>query len=93
MSFATLLPLGMLQLYHSVSSGYFEARSLEFLTTETAAALEWMRLPGDALFIVGILPLLYVGWISVRHMAAPVAATKPSDRLFTEVSEEMGARP
>jgi nitric oxide reductase subunit B len=92
MSFATLLPLGILQLYHSVSSGYFEARSLEFLTTETAAALEWMRLPGDALFIVGILPLLYISWISVRYMAAPVTLEEPTELLFTEVTEKAKAR-
>ncbi len=92
MAFATLLPLGLLQLYHSVSSGYFEARSLEFLTNQTASALEWMRLPGDALFITGILPLLYLSWLSLRHMAAPVVAGKPSDSLFTEVTEEVGAR-
>src|SRR5262245_32005728 len=48
MSFATLLPLGVLQLYHSVKTGYFEARSLEFLTSDLNALLEWMRLPGDA---------------------------------------------
>ena len=30
MSFATLFPLGVLQLYHSVKAGYVEARSLEF---------------------------------------------------------------
>jgi nitric oxide reductase subunit B len=92
MAFATLLPLGLLQLYHSVSSGYFEARSLEFLTNQTASALEWMRMPGDALFITGILPLLYVSWISIRHMAAPIAADKPSDSLFVEAAEEVGAR-
>jgi nitric oxide reductase subunit B len=92
MSFATLLPLGILQLYHAVSSGYFEARSLEFLSTETASALEWMRLPGDALFIAGILPLLYVSWISIRHMAAPVTMEEPKDLLFTEVTEEVGAQ-
>ena len=28
MVFATLLPLGILQLYHSVDEGYHEARSL-----------------------------------------------------------------
>ena len=53
MCFATLLPLGILQLYESVNEGYFEARELEFLTNDTNALLEWLRLPGDLLFIVG----------------------------------------
>ena len=46
MSFATLFPLGILQLYESVNNGYYEARTLEFLTNETNALIEWMRLPG-----------------------------------------------
>ena len=49
MVFATLFPLGILQLYHSVSVGYFDARSLEFLSNRTNALLEWLRLPGDTL--------------------------------------------
>ena len=32
MVFATLFPLGVIQLYHSVSSGYFDARTLQFIT-------------------------------------------------------------
>jgi nitric oxide reductase subunit B len=48
MVFATLFPLGLLQLYHSVSVGYFDARSLKFLSNHTNSMLEWLRLPGDA---------------------------------------------
>jgi nitric oxide reductase subunit B len=40
MCFATLLPLGLLQLYESVSNGYYEARTLEFLTNDTNALIE-----------------------------------------------------
>jgi VIT1/CCC1 family predicted Fe2+/Mn2+ transporter len=40
----TPLPLGILQLYESVGHGYWEARELEFLTNETNALLEWLRL-------------------------------------------------
>ena len=32
MVFVTLLPLGILQLYHSVDAGYFEARQLNYIT-------------------------------------------------------------
>ena len=46
MCFATLLPLGILQLYKSVDKGYFEARELKFLTNHTNALIEWLRLPG-----------------------------------------------
>ncbi len=61
MFFATLFPLGVLQLYHSVNVGYFDARTLKFITNGTNALLEWLRFPGDVLFIVGgVLPLLYI---------------------------------
>ena len=41
MCFATLLPLGVLQLYKSVSDGYFAARQLEFITNPNNQLLEW----------------------------------------------------
>ena len=60
MTFATLFPLGIMQLYESVN-GYYEARSLEFLTNDTNTPIEWLRLPGDILFIVGgAVPLVYM---------------------------------
>ena len=44
MVFATLFPLGVIQLYHSVSSGYFDARTLQFITGGPNPVLEWLRL-------------------------------------------------
>jgi nitric oxide reductase subunit B len=88
MVFASLFPLGILQLYHSVSKGYFDARSLGYLTERTNALIEWLRLPGDVLFIAGgILPILYLTWLAVRHMARHVAREQPAEILFTEVVE------
>jgi nitric oxide reductase subunit B len=67
MVFATLLPLGVVQLYHSISVGYDDARSLKFLTSGYNPLLEWLRLPGDALFILGgTLPIVYLCWLGVR---------------------------
>ena len=64
MCFATLLPLGIAQLYKSVNDGYWEARDLHFLTEDTNALLEWLRLPGDIVFIVGCpLPVLYICFV------------------------------
>ena len=54
MVFVTLLPLGVLQLYHSVNDGYFEARSLGYITRPGNSVLEWLRLPGDVILIVGV---------------------------------------
>jgi nitric oxide reductase subunit B len=93
MSFATLFPLGVLQLYESVNTGYFDARTTEFLTNDTNALFEWMRLPGDVLFIGGgVLPLLYLCWLGVRHTVPRVTLEEPEDHLFTEITEPAGAR-
>ncbi len=57
--FSRPAPARDLQLYESVNHGYYEARELKFLTNSTNTLLEWLRLPGDILFIVGgVLPLL-----------------------------------
>ncbi|HUJ31145.1 MAG TPA: cbb3-type cytochrome c oxidase subunit I [Candidatus Acidoferrum sp.] len=88
MVFATLFPLGILQLYHSVSVGYFDARSLKFLSNHTNALLEWLRLPGDTLFILGgTLPVLYLSWLGVCRMKPRTTLEEPRDVLFTEIVE------
>jgi nitric oxide reductase subunit B len=89
--FATLFPLGVLQLYHSVSFGYFDARTLQFITGGANPVLEWLRLPGDVLFIVGgVLPLLYLSWLSIRYMVPKVATEESKDVRFTEIVERTG---
>ena len=91
MCFATLLPLGIAQLYKSVDDGYWEARELEFLTNNTNAALEWLRLPGDIVFIAGgALPVLYITYIGIRHTVKRVTLEEPEDILFTEIHEPEG---
>jgi nitric oxide reductase subunit B len=92
MVFATLFPLGVVQLYHSVSSGYFDARTLQFIAGGANPVLEWLRLPVDVLFIVGgVPPILYLWWLSIRYM---VPAVKPTEEereiLFTEVVGRTG---
>ena len=88
MCFATLFPLGILQLYESVSHGYYEARTLEYITNDTNALFEWVRLPGDVVFIVGgVLPLLYLCYLGVRHTVPRVTMEEPEDILFTEIAE------
>jgi nitric oxide reductase subunit B len=68
MAFANLFPLGIVQLYHAVDTGYWYARSLEFIRLSWVNTLEWARLPGDALFILGgALPLVWLCWQALRH--------------------------
>ena len=89
MVFASLFPLGLLQLYHSVSVSYFDARSLKFISDQTNSMLEWLRLPGDALFIAGgSLPLLYLCWLGVRRMKPQPPREEPDGVLFTEIQEK-----
>ncbi|BBZ05394.1 nitric oxide reductase [Mycolicibacterium chitae] len=92
MVFATLLPLGVLQLYASVNDGYFEARSLGYITQPGNVVLEWMRMPGDIVFIGGgILPFIWMSWIAVRSFwqsrtAEPVEEL-PDDPLYVELPQ------
>ncbi len=78
MVFATLFPLGILQLYTSVQQGYFQARTLKYLENPTNTLIEWLRLPGDTLFIAGgVLPVVYLSWLAVRHLSA--RASRPGN--------------
>ena len=93
MVFATLFPLGVLQLYHSVAYGYYDARSLKFIGNPTNSLIEWLRLPGDTVFILGgTLPVLYLCWLGVRHMRTQSTVEEPKDILFTELVSGTGGR-
>jgi nitric oxide reductase subunit B len=92
MCFATLLPLGIMQLYKSVDAGYFEARELKFLSNDTNTLIEWLRLPGDVVFIAGgAVPALYIAYLGVRHTVKRVTLDEPDEILFTEITEAAGA--
>ncbi|CPS29001.1 nitric oxide reductase subunit B [Mycobacteroides abscessus] len=88
MVFATLLPLGILQLYHSVSTGYFEARSLGYITQPGNALIEWLRLPGDVIFILGgVLPFVWIAWTAIRNVhRAPENNEQHEHPLYTELA-------
>ena len=88
MAFVTLLPLGILQLYHSVSAGYHAARALEFITSDLNWWIEVVRLPGDLLFILGgVVPLLGLALLGLRHRGSHHAVdSEGGARLFTELA-------
>src|SRR5262245_29293415 len=91
MIFFNLFPIGILQLGDSVANGYWHARSIEFFRAH--ARLEWLRLPGDALFIAGVVPVVYLtarAAFRPRPMPAPEAAgaESPGGPLFREVVSE-----
>ena len=90
MVFANLFPLGIMQLADVVTNGYWHGRSLEFF--EKHSYLEWLRLPGDMIFIVGVVPLLWLSAKAVFRPAQRKAARRVDDAslegpFFTKVQD------
>jgi nitric oxide reductase subunit B len=55
----SLFPSGVLQLWDVMQHGYWHARSLDYLGSERARLIEWLRMPGDLVFILfGAVPLV-----------------------------------
>ncbi|GAA0348628.1 nitric-oxide reductase large subunit [Bowmanella denitrificans] len=67
MLFTSLLPIGVLQFYASVSQGFWYARSEAFMQTPLLETLRWIRTLGDVIFIIGALAL---SWQVVRGLLA-----------------------
>jgi nitric oxide reductase subunit B len=75
----SLLPVGLLQTWASVDRGYAYARSAEFLQTPLLATLRWMRVPGDTVFALGALALVWVTTtVIVRHLWKVRAEAPPA---------------
>ncbi|MEO8062882.1 MAG: cbb3-type cytochrome c oxidase subunit I [Pseudomonadota bacterium] len=55
----SLFPGGLLQVWDVLQNGYWHARSLEYVGSERSHLIEWLRMPGDVVFIVfGAVPLV-----------------------------------
>jgi nitric oxide reductase subunit B len=59
MALLTLLPMGTLQLLAAIDHGYWYARSEQFMQQPIIELLVWMRVPGDTIFSVGALLLVW----------------------------------
>ena len=91
MVFATLFPLGMLQLYHSVSVSYYDARTLNYIGSHANAILEWLRMPGDVVFIVGgALPILYLTLLGNPVCEKGSRMEESKEILFADVITQSG---
>jgi nitric oxide reductase subunit B len=55
----SLLPVGLMQTYRSVSVGYWSARSSEFMQTDLMQTLRWLRMIGDTVFALGAVSFVY----------------------------------
>ncbi|WP_028454661.1 nitric-oxide reductase large subunit [Chitinilyticum litopenaei] len=79
MVFMSLLPAGIYQAYHSVSSGLWLARSAEIVQSPVMHAFVWLRVPGDIVFSIGVLFLALFAWrllLGARRRAAELAAAR-----------------
>jgi nitric oxide reductase subunit B len=64
----SLLPVGLMQTWASVTNGYWYARSAEFLQTDLMQTLRWLRMIGDTIFAVGAFVLVaFVFGLSTGH--------------------------
>src|SRR5215831_17325719 len=65
----SLFPSGLLQVRDVLVNGYWHARSLDYLGGELPRLLEWLRLPGDLVFIfLGALPILLALGLGYRSL-------------------------
>jgi nitric oxide reductase subunit B len=84
MVFVNLVPVGSIQLMESFKHGYWHARQLSFFEQPAVRIFEWLRLPGDVLFIVaGILPVVYLAlrmWLA-RNRYGRVEPGEDSEQL------------
>jgi nitric oxide reductase subunit B len=74
-----LFPGGVMQLYDVLQNGYWHARGHEYLGTSLAQIVEWARLPGDLVFILGgVVPLV---WITTNAYLSMSRQSTPSGRV------------
>ncbi|WP_158978655.1 nitric-oxide reductase large subunit [Cellulophaga sp. L1A9] len=59
----SLLPIGIIQAYTSITKGYSFARDAELLYSPTVQTLKWMRMIGDIIFSIGI---FYFCWFTIQ---------------------------
>jgi nitric oxide reductase subunit B len=64
----SLLPVGLMQTWASVENGYWYARSAEFMQTPVMQTFRWMRVPGDTVFFLGAVALVwFVAGLKTGH--------------------------
>jgi nitric oxide reductase subunit B len=73
MVFMSLLPAGIYQAYHSVTTGLWHARSAEIVHSGVMEALVWLRVPGDIVFSLGAVALA----VYALKLLIPPRARKP----------------
>ena len=75
----SLVPQGLYQAYHSITTGFWYARSPEIIHSPVMETLVWMRVPGDIVFSIGaVLLALFMAKLLIGPRAKqPVGAPEP----------------
>ncbi|GJL59930.1 MAG: nitric oxide reductase [Nitrospirales bacterium] len=80
----SLLPNGLLQVWDVIEMGYWQARSHEYTGGRLPVIIEWLRGPGDLLFILGGAgPLIWGLWLTYRDLVFPGSRTRAASGKAT----------
>ena len=71
MSFISAAAAGYCSAVQVRGEGYYEARSFAFIHDGASAVMGWMRMPGDVIFLVGIIPLIKAGTAGYQGRFSP----------------------
>ena len=78
----SLFPSGILQMHDVIQNGYWHARSLAYTAKTLPRLLEWLRMPGDLVFIfLGALPIaiaLCLGYLGLWAKRTKAVALRPA---------------
>jgi nitric oxide reductase subunit B len=78
MVFLSLLPAGIYQAYHSLTSGLWLARSPQIIHSRVMETLVWLRVPGDVVFAIGALFLAAYAAKLLRRPQQRLRETAPA---------------
>ncbi len=84
MSLFSLLPSGVYQAYHSISTGLWYARSPDVIHSPVMETLVWMRVPGDTIFSIGALA---IALFAAKLVFAPRPAIKQEPEAISIAAE------
>jgi nitric oxide reductase subunit B len=71
MLMGSLFPGGVFQVWDVMNNGYWHARGLDYLNESFVRLLEWMRMPGDVVFItLGVVPMVIATGLTYRQVRA-----------------------
>jgi nitric oxide reductase subunit B len=72
MVLGNLFPGGVLQFYDVLTNGYWHARSVTYLRRDLVRLVEWLRMPGDLVFIfIGVMPMVMAAGLTYWYIARP----------------------